>query len=129
MPHINKNLASGILLEKSRIKFVFESGKLVLTQNEYFVCKGYSSDGMVKLCNIEDDSSNNDKTFAYMIDLFTLWYGRLAHIGITMKRIIKYGLISCKLYNLYKSKTCIKSKIIKKSFHSVEITSQLIELV
>lgn len=64
-----------------------------------------------------------------MIDLFTLWYGRLAHIGITMKRIIKYGLISCKLYNLYKSETCIKSKIIKKSFHSVEITSQLIELV
>lgn len=98
MSHINKNLASGVLLEKLRIKFVFESVKLVLTQNEYFVGKGYSSDGIVKLCNIEDDSSNNNKTFAYMIDLFTLWHGRLAHIGIsTMKRIIKYGLISCKL--------------------------------
>lgn len=50
LPVINRNLVSGLLLKKKiGIKSVFESDKLVLIRNGYFVCKHYFSDVMVKL--------------------------------------------------------------------------------
>lgn len=61
-------------MKKPGIKSVFESEKLVLTHNGYFVGNGYFIDGMVKLCTFENDSNNNkNKLFAYVIDLFYLW--------------------------------------------------------
>lgn len=38
---MNRNLVSGNLFEKSAIKSVYESGKLVLSLNEKFVEKDY----------------------------------------------------------------------------------------
>ena len=67
-----------------------------------------------------------------MIDLnsISLWHGRLAHIGIsTINRIIKCGLISCDTSNFEKCEICTKSKMVKKPFHSVERSSQLLDLV
>ena len=55
---------------------------------------------------------------------------RLAHIGFsTMKRLIKCGLISCKSDKLDKCEICVKSKMIKKPFYSVERNSKLLDLI
>ena len=81
---------------------MYESGKLILSRNGSFVGKGYSSQGMVKLCTI-DNSINKNVDSAYMVDSVSLWHGRLAHIGIsTMKRMIKCGLFNCDVDNFKK---------------------------
>lgn len=91
VPDMNMNLASGDLLGKSCIKFVYESGKLILTCNRVFVVKGYFAEGMIKFCttnNIINDYS------AYMLESVSLWHSKLAHLDISsMKRLIKYVLI------------------------------------
>ena len=130
VPDMNRNLVSGDLLRKPGIKSVYESGKLILSRNGAFIGKGYSSDGMVKLCIVDNGINNNNVSFAYMLDSVSLWHGRLAHIGLsTMKRMIKCGLISCDVDKFKKCEICVKSKMIKKPFKSVERNLDLLELV
>ena len=50
VPDMNKKLVSEDLLGKPGIKAVFESSKLILSKSGNFVGKGYSCDGMIKLC-------------------------------------------------------------------------------
>ena len=109
---------------------MYESGNLILSRNGAFIGKGYSSDGMVKLCIVDNGINNNNVSFAYMLDSVSLWHGRLAHIGLsTMKRMIKCGLISCDVDKFKKCEICVKSKMIKKPFKSVERNLDLLELV
>lgn len=101
VPDMNMNLASGDLLGEPRIKSMYESGKLILTRSGSFIGKGYSCDGMVKLC-IDDVINNKNATSAYMLDSIDIWHSKLAHIGIsTMKRMIKCGLFSCDTNNFF----------------------------
>ncbi|RVW59251.1 Retrovirus-related Pol polyprotein from transposon TNT 1-94 [Vitis vinifera] len=54
----------------------------------------------------------------------------LAHVGLsTIKRIVKCGLIACDTKKFEKCEICVKSKMIKKPFHSVERSSNLLDLV
>ena len=46
-----------------------------------------------------------------------------------MKRLVKHGLISCKIDEFNKCEICVKSKMVKKPFHSVERSSNLLDLV
>lgn len=129
VPEMSRNLVSGDLLGKPGIKSVYESGKLILTRNGVFVGKGYSAEGMIKLCTI-DNIINKVSNSAYMIDSVSLWHSRLAHIGIsTMNRLIKSKLISCNIHEFEKCEICVKSKMIKKPFKSVERKSNLLDLV
>lgn len=130
VPDMNRNLVSGDLLGKPGIKCVYESGKLVLSLNGKFVGKGYSSEGMVKLCTI-DKSLNNKVDFAYIVvDSFSLWHARLGHISkSTMKRLLKCDMISYNEKDAYKCKTCIESKMIKKPYQRVNRTSNILELI
>jgi hypothetical protein len=94
---MNRNLVSGDLLGKPGIKSVYESGKLILTRNGVFVGKGYSAEGMIKLCTT-DNIINEIFNSAYMLESISLWHNRLAHTGISsIKRLIKSGLISCNI--------------------------------
>ena len=45
VPDIRRNLLSGSLLNKARIKMVFDADKVVLTRNGNFVGKGYYCHG------------------------------------------------------------------------------------
>ncbi|KAL6339480.1 hypothetical protein AAG906_033019 [Vitis piasezkii] len=54
----------------------------------------------------------------------------LAHVGLsTIKRIVKCGLIACDTKKFEKCEICVKSKMIKKPFHSVERSSNLLDLI
>ena len=65
-----------------------------------------------------------------MIESVTLWHGRLAHIGYsTLRLMAKNGLISYNDSDKDKCEVCIRSKIIKKPFPSVERSSQILDLV
>ena len=129
-PEMNRNLVSGVLLGKPGIKCVFESGNLILSRNGIFVGKGYSTEGMVKLCIVDNIINNKKFPSVYMIDSVTLWHSRLAHIGIsTMKRLISCGMISCNVDEFNKCEICIKSKMTKKPFHSVERNTNVLDLV
>ncbi|KAI5406023.1 hypothetical protein KIW84_052687 [Lathyrus oleraceus] len=54
VPDMNRSLVSRDLLRKPGIKSVYESGKLILTHNGIFVGKGYSAEGMIKLCTTDN---------------------------------------------------------------------------
>ena len=73
--------------------------------------KGYLCDGMVKLCTVDNEMNKSASSSAYMIDSnsSTLWHSRLAHVGIsTIKRIIKYSLLSCDTNGFEKCEICMK---------------------
>ena len=105
---INRNLISGDLLNKSSIKVVFESSKLIFSKSQNFVGKGYSCDGMIKLCtnyNFNKVASNS----AYMChsNSLSLWHNKLGHVGLsTIKMIVKYGMIACDVKEFEKCEMC-----------------------
>ena len=62
--------------------------------------------------------------------LFFSMHGRLSHIGIsTMKRLVKCGMINCNIDELNKYKICIKSKMTRQLFLSVERNTNLFDFV
>jgi hypothetical protein len=129
VPDMNRNLVSGDLLGKSSIKSIYESNKHILTRSGVFVGKGYFTEEMIKLCTI-DNIINEIYNSAYMLESVSLWHNRLAHSGISsMKRLIKYGLISCNINDFKKCELCVKSNMIKKHFKSVERNTNLLDLV
>ena len=118
---------------KPGIKSVYESGKLILSRNDVFVGNGCSCERLVKLCTVLDNSCNsNNKSdvSVYMLYSISLWHQRLGHIGLNpMKRMISHGMISCKINDFQKCELCVKSKMIKKSFKSVDRSTDLLNLI
>lgn len=49
VPNMCRNLVSGFLLNKAELKIVFESNKIVLSQNGDFVVKGFCHEGLFVL--------------------------------------------------------------------------------
>ena len=89
---------------------------------------------MVKLCtnDVTFNVINKNANSAYIVeyDSLFLWHLRLSHIGFsTMKRVVKCGMIACNIKNYGKCETCVKAKMIKKPFPSVERSSNLLDLI
>ena len=127
---IYRNLISGDLLNKPSIKVVFESSKLIFSKFGNFVGKGYSFDGMIKLCT-NDNFNKVASNSASMCDSnsLSLWHNKLRHVGLsTIKMIVKCGMIVCDVKE-FKNVKCVKSKMIKKPFYSVERSSNLLDLI
>lgn len=61
---------------------MYELSELILTSNDVFVKKSYSSEGMVKICTIEN-IINKISILTYMIKYILLWHSRLAPIDIS----------------------------------------------
>lgn len=58
VPNMNKCLRSGDLFENPGNNSVYKKlGKFVLTRSGIFVGKGYSSERIVKLCIVDNDSN------------------------------------------------------------------------
>ena len=75
---MNRNLISGDFLSKPGIKVVFESNKLILSKPRNFVGKGYSCDGMIKLCTNENfNKLASNSTYMCDSDSLSLWHNKL----------------------------------------------------
>ena len=97
VPEICKNLVSGSSLNKHGFRMVFESDKVVLSKSGMFVGKGYVSNGLFKLSVMTVKPKTINKTnpaFAYLLDSYNLWYGRLGHVNYgSLKRLINLSHI------------------------------------
>ena len=69
---------------------------------------------------------------AYMCDSnsLSLWHNKLEHVGLSaIKLILKCGMIAYNAKEFEKCEICVKSKMIKKSFHNVERSYNLPDLI
>ncbi|XP_070057462.1 uncharacterized protein [Nicotiana tomentosiformis] len=75
VPSLHRNLVSGALRNKTGLKLVFESDKVVISRRGDFVGKGYHS-GTLFVLNIAQEITNNVSTFnsAYIAESIDLWH-------------------------------------------------------
>ena len=132
VPDIRKNLVSGSLLSKAGFKLVFVSDKFVLTKNDMYVGKGYLTEGLFKLNVMTVNRANNKaSSSAYIIVSQNVWHGRLGHVNYdTMRKLINMDLIpKFAIDSQHKCEACVEAKMHRTSFHSVERSSEPLELV
>ena len=136
VPDIRKNLISGSLLSKNGFKLVFVSDKFVLTKNDVYVGKGYLTEGLFKfnvMTVMRGSANNNNKasTSAYIIESQNVWHGRLGHVNYdTMRKLINMELIpKLTIDNQHKCEACVEAKLSRTSFHSIERSSEPLELI
>ena len=84
-----RNLVSGLLLNKAGIKLVFESNKIVLSQNGDFVGKRFCHEGLFVLETDCENMNISCKSFAYIVESLDLWHGRLGHVNVAASKRIK----------------------------------------
>jgi hypothetical protein len=98
----------------------------VLTKNSMFVGKGYAENEMFKLNLIRENAS------IYIMDSVSLWHVRLGHVNCdSVNSMVKLDLLPSNLHdNRNKCETCLKTKLIRKPFPSVNSSSSiLLELI
>ena len=122
-----RNLVSGFLLNKACLKIVFESNKIVLSQNGDFVGKGFCHEGLFVHetdCENMNISSNSS---AYIVEYLDLWHGRLVHVNVTANKRMKQMSLIPNLTNSEHSKCeiCVEAK----HFKTVERSFELLELI
>ena len=78
---IRKNLVSTSLLVKNRFKVVFVSDKVVISENDMYVGKGYLSDGLFKLNVMTINNNKNNDSSGYLLESDNLWHARLGHVN------------------------------------------------
>ena len=78
VPDMRKNLESAERLNKSGLKVVLESDKIILSKSGVFVEQGYSCDRMFKLSINKVSISIS----TYMVDSsYSLWHDGLGHFS------------------------------------------------
>ena len=71
------------LLGKVEVRILFDSNKIVLTKNEAFVGKGYCNHGLFMLNVFYIINNNASSSFAYIVDSYDIWHGRLGHVNFS----------------------------------------------
>ena len=80
VPNIKANFIYVSLLGKVGVKVQFESNKIVITENNVFVGKGYCSQRLFVL-NVAKITSGHAFSSAYLIDSYDIWHTRLRHVS------------------------------------------------
>ena len=127
---------SGSLLSKKGFKLVFVSDNFILTKNGMYVGNGYMSNGLFKM-NVmtivpPTKSINNKNTSsAYMLESSNVWHGGLGHVNYDTLRILvnMERLSKFKLYPNHKCEICVKSKLTRTYFQSIERSIEPLKLI
>ena len=110
---------------------VFESDQFVLSKNGVFVAKGYMCEGLFKL-NVTVDSVFNVVNYsAYLSDSLYLWHSRLGHVNFaSLRRLMNLGDIPKLPANVeHKCEICVESKFKRKSFQSIQRSTEILVLI
>ncbi|KAL2237783.1 UNVERIFIED_CONTAM: Retrovirus-related Pol polyprotein from transposon TNT 1-94 [Sesamum indicum] len=132
VPFLRRNLVSGSLLNKARLKIVLESNKVIITRNNDFVGKGYLSGGLFVLNTVSPAINKISCSSAYLMESVDIWHGRLGHVNYSsIKRLKTMNLINISDTNgCSKCGVCVEAKCIKKPFNSITSRStELLELI
>ena len=133
VPDIRKNLVSGSLLSKNGFRLIFESDKFVLTKNWMYVGKSYMSNGLFKLnvMTVVPTIINNNTSSSNLLESSNLWHGRLGHVNYEFLRTLIY--IEClpkfDIASNHKCEICVEAKLSKTLFHSIERSTEPLELI
>ena len=130
---ICKNLVSGSLLSKNEFRLVFESNKFVSTKSGMLVGKGYLSDGLFKMIvmTIVSINENKNKSSTYLLESSNVWHGRLSHVNYgTLHKLLNLNLLlKFQIDANHKCETCVEAKLMITPFHSIERSSEPLELI
>jgi hypothetical protein len=133
VPDIRKNLVSGSLLSKNSFQLVFESNKFLLTKNGMLLGKGYLSDELFKMnvMTIVPINENKNKSSSYLLESSNVWHGRLGYVNFgTLYRLVNLNLLpKFQINTNHKCETCVEAKLTRTPFHSIERSSDLLELI
>lgn len=127
---LRKNLVFASLLCKKGFKAIIEFDHVILSKKGLFVSKGYNCEGIFKL-NL-DEINKVKASFAYIVDSFSLWHAKLAHLSFNSYTtyIYKHGYISFRYNNGNdKYEIYIQAKIIEKYFPKIERSTLILDLV
>ena len=95
--------------------------------------KGYLSDEFFKMTviTIVPINENKNKSSAYLLESSNVWHGRLGHVNFgTLHRLVNLNLLpKFQIDANYKCKTCVETKLTRKPFHSIERSSDPLELI
>lgn len=83
-----------VISSKARFKLVFEGKKNIVPNNGICVRKDYATEGLFKP-NVTSVNNNNEaSSFAYTVDSYDMWHGRLGHVFFSsIKNMMKICLI------------------------------------
>jgi hypothetical protein len=130
---IHKNLVLGSLLSKNGFKLVFEFDKFVLTKSAMLVGKGYLSNRLFKMnvMTVVPINENKNKSSAYLIESSNVGHGRLGHVNYgILHRLVNLKLLPKFQIDInHKRETCVETKLTRTSFHSIERSSDPLELI
>ena len=133
VPNIRKNHVSGSSLSKNRFRLVFESDKFVLTKNRIYVGKSYISDSLFKmnLMTVVSFIINKNTSSSYLLESSNLWHGRLGHVNYgSLRRLINMECLSkFDIDSNHKCEICVEAKLFKTPFHSIEKSTEPLELI
>ena len=94
VPNIRWNLVSVSLLGKARVRILFDFDKIVLTNYNVFLGKGYCYHGLFMLNIFYIINKNASSSSAYIVDSYDIWHGRLGHVNFSyMKKFFELSLI------------------------------------
>ena len=114
-------------------RLVFESDKFVLTKNEMYVGKGYMSDDLFKfnIMTVVPSVINNNTSSSYLLESSNLWHGRLGHINYgSLRRLINMECLpKFDIGSNHKCEICIEAKLSSNPFHSIEWSTEPLELI
>ena len=80
VPNIRENLVYVAILGKIGVKVLFESYKIVMTNNNNFVGKGFLNQRLFVL-NISEAVNGNSSSSTYLVDSYDIWHARLGHVS------------------------------------------------
>lgn len=122
------NLVSVQLLGKAGVKTSFDGGIVTLSKHDVYVGKGYLDQGLYVLNLVNNE---NASSFAYLVDSFDVWHGRLGHVNFGyIKKMKEMGLIpTVNEKHVDKCEVCAETKITKTPCKPVTRESELLLLV
>ena len=96
---------------------MFDSEKIVLTNNDAFVRKGYCNQDLFMLNVSRILNGKSSSSSVYIVISCDIWHGKLLHVNFShIKKMVELSLIRrLSLENLGKCEVCVKSKTTKKS--------------
>ena len=121
-------------MSKNGFRLVFESDKFLLTKSGMYVRKGYMSDGLFKLNVMTIVSKLNEmivSSSSYLLASSHLWHGRLGHVNYnSLRRLINLECLPKFDINLnHKCEICVEAKMTRKSFSTIERSTEPLALV
>ena len=79
----------GFSFNKVGLKLVFESNKIVRSQNGDFVGKGFCHEGLFVLVIDFENMNISSNSSAYIVESLDLWHDRLGHVNVAASKRMK----------------------------------------